>query len=365
MTIERGVCHALFAYDIGQSIRLSDAEQRIAELTQREPIRRKHRSPAYLTYATPPLTVRQAATPIAISRFQTTETVSVVLYDFGAACVTYSVPLCGPLGDLLDLSDALYDNAALLRDSRQRAERLLETIRPAVKKPGVTGSVEDYVIYQVERWADAADLDDLIAAFAQPLAQVLRGEGGPLSPQEVQDALSQRISFGPHDAAIIDWSAAILFDAEAEDVRAVLEFANVELLEMRYLDDQLDDALEESAQIVGRRGWRPPLVGRLRHELRRLAELQMDAALLFEEVNNALKLIGDQYLARVYRVAAQRLHLADWDASILRKLQTLESVYAKLSDHQTNRRMEVLEWIIIILIAISIILPFVPGAAGH
>jgi uncharacterized Rmd1/YagE family protein len=30
-----------------------------------------------------------------------------------------------------------------------------------------------------------------------------------------------------------------------------------------------------------------------------------------------------------------------------------------------NRRMEILEWIIIILIAISILLPFIPGFPGY
>jgi uncharacterized Rmd1/YagE family protein len=69
-------------------------------------------------------------------------------------------------------------------------------------------------------------------------------------------------------------------------------------------------------------------------------------------------LLGDQYLARLYRLIAQRFHLTDWDASILRKLETLESIYQKISDQLVSRRMEVLEWIIIVLIAISIILPF-------
>jgi len=80
-------------------------------------------------------------------------------------------------------------------------------------------------------------------------------------------------------------------------------------------------------------------------------------------VNNVLKLLGDQYLARVYRLTAQRFHLNEWDASILRKLETLESIYQKISDQMVSRRMEVLEWIIIILITISIILPFISG--GH
>jgi len=92
-----------------------------------------------------------------------------------------------------------------------------------------------------------------------------------------------------------------------------------------------------------------------------VAQLQVDNALLFEGVNNALKLLGDQYLARVYRLVSDRFHLAEWDTSILRKLQTLESIYEKMSDIAANRRLEVLEWIIIILTAVSIIVYLVPG----
>src|SRR5215470_10197777 len=138
MTIDRGQCLALFAYDVGLSIGLDDAERRITELTQREKIKRKHRAPAYLAYEDPPLSVRQTAPSIALGRFATAEHVSVTAYDFGAVCVTYAIPLSGPLSDLLSLSDELYDNAALLGDSRRRVEELLKTIQPAVTKPRIT-----------------------------------------------------------------------------------------------------------------------------------------------------------------------------------------------------------------------------------
>ena len=94
-------------------------------------------------------------------------------------------------------------------------------------------------------------------------------------------------------------------------------------------------------------------------DLRSLAELQVDNATLFEGVNNTLKLVGDQYLARVSRMVNRRFHLDEWDASILRKLQTLESIYEKISDQASSRRMEILEWVIIILIAFSILLEFI------
>jgi uncharacterized Rmd1/YagE family protein len=40
-------------------------------------------------------------------------------------------------------------------------------------------------------------------------------------------------------------------------------------------------------------------------------------------------------------------------------LQTLESIYEKISDQASNRRMEILEWVIIFLIAFSIALEFI------
>ena len=103
--------------------------------------------------------------------------------------------------------------------------------------------------------------------------------------------------------------------------------------------------------------------GTARKELRRIAEMQVDGAVLFERVPNALKLFGDQYLARVHRTATQRFRLNEWNSGILRKLDTLDSIYQKIHDHSATQRMEILEWIIILLIAFSMVMPFV-GLGG-
>jgi hypothetical protein len=146
-----------------------------------------------------------------------------------------------------------------------------------------------------------------------------------------------------------------------DDVRAVLEFTNVELLEMRILDQQLDQALDQAYESLSRQAWnRILLPGAFHADVRRIGRLQVDSAILFERVTNTLKLFGDQYLARVYRLASQRFHLESWDATITRKLETLDSIYGKLTDRAATRRMEVLEWIIIVLIALSIAVSFLP-----
>ena len=203
-----------------------------------------------------------------------------------------------------------------------------------------------------------ARLDQLAEQHGQEIACILRAEAGALSAQEVADAVSVQLSYGPEDLTLIDWNAALIFDRDAGDVLDVLEFANIELLELRVLDAQLDDSLDRSYELLSRFTWQRLLGLSRMSNLRRVGQMQVDGAILFERVSNALKLLGDQYLARVYRLASQRFHLAEWNAGNLRKLDTIESLYEKLSDRNANRRLEILEWIIIVLIAFEIVWPF-------
>jgi hypothetical protein len=362
--VDRGVCYALFAYDAGLAIDLDQSERRITAATARAGIPHKHRTPRYFEYRPAPLRVRLAMEPIPLGSFRTHDFADAVLYDFGAISVTYQIGLACPLTDLIALSEQLYDDARLIADSRRHVERLLETVAPAVTRAQLAEAVEPYAVFELAALSPACPPQALFTTHAHDVARILRSERGPLSSQEVDDAVAQRISFAPDDVAIIDWDATLIAGDDAEDVRAVLEFANVELLEMRHLDQQLDDALDESYETLSRRASRFGFARATRADLRRVGQLQVDNALLFEGVNNALKLLGDQYLARVYRIASARFHLGEWDESILRKLQSLESIYQKLADQAANRRTELLEWIIIVLIAIELAVPFVPRLIG-
>jgi hypothetical protein len=361
--IDRGTCYALFAYEVAHAIDLAAAESRLERATQRQTVKQKRRAPAFFEYDPAPLRVTEPAEPLAVGRHVTAPAVELVLYDFGAVSVSYAIPIDGPLAALPELSTALYGNEPLEADARRRVQQLLETLGDAAIRSRVAVFVEDYVIFEIEAFREPCEAALLWTEHGQTVAQILRAERRTLSQQEVSDALALRLSFGLNDATLIDTDATLLFDPEGEDVRAVIEFANTQLLEMRYLDAQLDQALDQAYDVLGRR--RSP--GRLLPSpygpaLRRLGRLQLDAAVLFEQVTNALKLIGEQYLTRVYGLVSRRFHLAEWDTSITRKLQTLESIYGKLADRAASFRMELLEWIIILLIAVSIALPFVSEA---
>src|ERR1043166_4344293 len=359
-TIENGLCFAIFAYDAARSIRLEEAERRVHEATQRQTMPHKRRAPSYFEYQPPPLRVYQETEAVNVGRFAANPGVDLVVYDFGAVAVIYSFPIAGPFSTLLELSEALYDNEPLLSDSRLRVEHLVKVTGDAAIHATLAPVVEDYEIFHIESFTQPFEPVRFLQERRLQIAQILRAERQILSDEEIDDVLSARISFGIDDLTIVDWNAALIVDHEGEDTRAVLGFANVELLEMRYLDTKLDRALDHVYDTLLRPSLNLPRVfGYYSAALRRVAELQVDNAILFEGVNNTLKLLGDQYLARVYRLANKRFHLDEWDASIIRKLQTLEGIYEKISNQASNRRMEVLEWVIVILIAFSVALELI------
>lgn len=365
-----GACHVFFAYDVGFAINVDEVDRLISAEKERESIHHKRRSPAVLQFSPRPLRVRQMAEPVSLGSIQTDGEIDIVLYDFGAVSVAYRIPLTGTLGDLLTLSEGLYENAALLADSRKRVDALLISVEASVSRPKIASFVEDYVVYQIRTWKTDGESElsaaDLVDRHRDDIARIMLSERAVLSQQEVSNALACRIAYGVNDDTLIDWHAAFLLGEDSDDVRTLLEFANVELLEMRVLDQNLDAGLEEAQSAASRRIWPKRGRGRAGHtDLWRVAQLQVDNALLFEGVNNTLKMVGDQHLARVYRLAAQRFHLEDWDASILRKLATLDSIYQKLSDHKAHWRTEVLEWIVIVLIAFEIALSLFTNLVSH
>lgn len=358
--IVQGSCFILIAYDIGLQIDLDRCAQFLSETPERMAVIARHRAPRHFEYRSRPLRIRQGADPVVVGEFATLGNVDLTLYEFGAVSLTYRIPFKGSLDRLVALSEALYENAALACDSLLRVKGLLGAVRPAVTKPGLGEIGEDYLIFEMLREDGHPPVVELLDQRRHQVAQLLRSETHALAEEEIRETLRHQVSYSPEDLAIVNWNAALLYGEDAEDIRAVLELANVQLLEMRVLDSQLQRDLDHSYEVLSRQRSRTlGLFDAFSRDLRGIGQLQVDAALLFEGISNALKLLGDQYLARVYHVAVQRFHLSDWDGNITRKLNALESIYQKLADMVQATRSHILELIIILLILFEIVMPFV------
>ena len=121
----------------------------------------------------------------------------------------------------------------------------------------------------------------------------------PLSPQQRREELSRRIAYYDDDLTIITWNAALVFGTKMADVLTVLELANVQLRELHYLDDQLDDSLQECYDVREQ-------AKNVKTSMRHIRELMLDGQAFSEAVTNAFKPFPDAFLARVYALASRR-----------------------------------------------------------
>lgn len=354
MPIERisGECRVMFAFEVGYSIDLARAEARLPA-SAREALPQSRRLPADSDFAQKPLRIAFERDSHRVGREATARLVETTIYDFGAMSVAFRVPFEGALSDIAELAASLWNNATLAAAARASVEETMRAITEAIVRPDLRPTAEDFVVFVV----DPASIDDgalTVERFdAARLAALLRLEDKPLSDEEVRDAVSAPLSYGPRDLVLVDWAAALVVDAEPAATLAVLEHANVQLVELKHLDSELDRGLDQVWAMLNERA----LFGRfrLRANLRRLSELELEGAALFDGVTNALKLFGDQHLARVQRAASRRFRIDDWEQSVSRKLDTLASISARLEARQSQYRSELLEWIIIALILFEIL----------
>ena len=128
-----------------------------------------------------------------------------------------------------------------------------------------------------------------------------------------------------------------------------------QLVEYRTYDAHLDEELVAMYALLPKG---PGRLGRGEAAARasRVRYLLVDVLELTDRASNALKIIGDAYYARLYRAAAGRLGLADWQRQIDAKLHSVSEIYRVLQDQAQYARSEFLEFIVIALIAVEAVI---------
>jgi hypothetical protein len=351
------VVHLAFAFDIGDEIDLDRARR----ILQGEPgqLARRRRTPESIGYRPAPIRVEVEPSGIRLPgdwSFHRPPRAELTVFDFGALSLAVRFPVAATPAALLELAGRLAEPAELTEAARRLLVPWLGRIRPAVADYAVSALSEEYILFQLG--GRRAGWLEQRAAW---IAGLVRLEAGPLSPAEVVEATRLSLSYTPSDLVVLDWAAGFVADTDCADTLQVIEFANVQLLEFRHIDDRLDDRLEAAYRLIRpeRRPhsrWTPHSWRLHRDAVRQVRELEIEATSLFERVDNALKLIGDHYLARVFEVASARFHLRGWQQSIRRKLETVGGVYDLLVQQAGGQRMEALEITVVLLIALEIIL---------
>lgn len=352
-TITRGSILAYRVYDTGATIALDLAETLVPTAKRMEfggplveglviAVR-----PLEMMLPDCELTLRAAGRPLRAR-------VSARLFDFGAVSLLYEIPIepGTSFEALTPLCDALYDSPELDARGVQHRAELVAQLGRSIEKAHEWKEAETYTIVFVEELAGSVEM----LTQSEVIAKLLLGEQSEkaLSIATRTDVLRNSFSYLADDLVIIDWNSALVIEPSGSRVVPhVLELATSQLLEFRYYDGLLDRELGRVYDEVGKapRILRSPFRTLTRTVLRRY----MDLTEFTERVDNAIKSVGDFYLARVYLAAIKRFRVPEWRESVEAKLGLVGRAYELLKGEVEVSRAQLLELTIIVLILVELV----------
>ena len=356
-TIRAGQVTAFFLYDVAEAIDL----QRVRALiggTVAARLNPKPTTPPYVQYQQPPLAADGDVVGVTeIGGFR----VRFKIFDYGVISVALTAAVPPTWEELLKRGLEWQEDPKLPLETEGFCRRLVTQLRPALTAARDAFVAEDYFVFAVTGLSDAPTADTLLAAHGAHVAQLLRGEREPLSGQERDEVLRQRISYFATDLVVPTWNAAFVYDTEAGVVAAleIIEFANSQLLEFRYYDGLLD---VELARIYSQLQVEPLFHSwfgrRYTRAARQLHALFIDVNELTDKTENALKIAGDVYAARLFGLVAARLGLDHWKANVREKLKTLDDIYRFAVEQTAMGRGEFLEATIVLILIFELVLFF-------
>ena len=350
-------------YDVGYSIDLERAASILAARTPAR-VRPERREAEAIRIANLPITLALGASRLTARGSSYDVELSARIFDFGVVSLRMRVPVPEEMGwkEFVDFGNRIGSGADAQAIFDAELARLLSELAPAVERMGVATVTEDYTVFRVAALRDgsgsALPAGSLTDGDVVPL---LLGEERPLSEAARRELLPHRFSYYADDLAILTWDNALVIDPapdEETDVQYVLEFANAQLLELRYYDALLDAELPRMYDRVanargGVRGFRNR---RFRELLGKMQQTVADSTEIVERVENSLKVTDDVYPARIYAAALEIFRGRVWRAGIDRKLSIIRETYAMLNDEAQAARSEALEIAIVLLIVGEIVM---------
>ncbi len=354
-------------FDVGYAI---DLERALALLSASAPervlpVRGEGQA---LLISNPPITVSLGGAALLVDETAHTVELSARIFDFGVVSLRVRVlpSAANSWEQFTAFGQRLEHHPGISTLVQDQLQLLSERIRPAIERPAIAGVHEDYTVFRITQITDDHGEPLSAAALASlDVVPLLLNETRPLSPDAKRELLPHRFTYYGDDLALLTWENALVVEpGEGDtDVEYILEFANAQLLELRYYDAQLDAELPRLYDAIeAARARRSVFPGRrFAALLSRLQAQVADSTELVERVENAIKVTDDVYLARVYSAALELFRGRAWRAGIDRKLAILRETYAMLNDEAQAARSETLEIAIVVLIVGEIVMAFLRG----
>jgi ribosomal protein L18E len=354
LSIEKGKILIYRVFDIGEEINLSKLENLIQEKSERFKLNRDSKKAIIISDA--PLGVSLGEEKIEIASQSYSFDVSAKVWTYGTLSITlqFSIPSSFSWSQLVELSQIFENASSIDQFAKNKAREFTQTATPAMKKTNEWDTYEDYVIYFVEKINGIENLKELKDSADIP-ALILAEPKEDLSDNIKKNVHEMTFQYSKNDMAVVDWNSALVIEPSGSmDLPDVIEFALTQLLEMRFYDDLLDQKLATLYSSIENKS-----SGILNDPYSKLAkeagQTYIELSEIIETIENSFKVVGDFYLATIFRAASSRFRFNDWLNNINSKLGNLAEVSKVLQGEIHARRAQASEIIIIVLIAFELL----------
>ncbi len=358
VTLQKGYLVLWHCFDVATEVQLDWIEKFYGDAVEAAAITCQRVRRDDIKYAVPPLRLKQGAQQFkAGKRVVHVEWTDIKIYDYGALAIRYWVPLRGKLKDQLKLVEELTDHPDLAKAARAQVTALQKELSPAFINPTKLPPMERYAAVYAQSFDTRITAQELLRREGGVIGTLLACESQRMSDLEIEDALRNPISYFPDDLVLVDWAAAFIYDRMfSMEAVEIIEYAVVELLEHRVYDKYLDVVLGKAYDdMTVDHGMKYSPFSATINEL---AKVRLEVSEMVDKVQNALKLVGDQYLAKVHQRCIERFAIERWRQNVSEKLHTVLDTYQLLSDQREAHLMLVLEIIIVLLFVVDIALYF-------
>jgi len=342
-------------YDVAWDIDLKKVEEKVREF-KRQSIDRKRFSKAF-EFANPPLSLKLKTFEKTIDGKQYPVNTYAKAYDYGVLSIIFEIPFKElQLADFEAMARNIED--PFKEDFPNELDRLIEDLGNALHQLSRSRFEEEYLVYYLKQLNPEKTPGDFRRIC--DVGNLLLYEEGesPPSDETKAELLSFSFSYSDNDLVVLSWDKAIVIEPSGSmDIPDLLEFANAQLLELRVYDDMVDRELDSINNSVMMQV--SPSIWKIKHYEKlavRVMRTVTDLTGVTEKIDNSLKVTEDVYYARIYTSALSLFKVRQWETSIERKITIASRVYDMLYREISNRRTELLEFIIVILILIEIVL---------
>ncbi|MBI4699388.1 MAG: hypothetical protein HY758_10940 [Nitrospirae bacterium] len=358
LAIKKGKIIIYRLFDVASEINLSLVESQTREGTRRLRLS-KYPSTKAIEFANPPVSIELQGFIKHLFGQDTKVNVIARAYDFGVISIAFDIqiPQDTAFNELEPVTKTLDTDESINNKAMEYVVNLIGSLGNAVLSPGIKEEfMEDYIIFFIEKLSEPVNASEFLKQYDP--SRLLLYETQELSRHTQVETLKHHYSYYPTDLVIVHLDNAFVIEPSGSpDILDILEFANAQMLELRYYNHVLDRELMRIYSELPK-GKRMPLFKLRVYErfVRKIAETVTDFTEVTEKVDNALKVTEDVYYAKIYRTAMVLFRSREWEDSIKEKLQVVTNTYKMLYDEISTRRGHLLELGIIILIVIEIVL---------